>query len=254
MVPLALPWIYLISVSSNPQNPTGSIISRETLEEIVAIAREKSIIIHADEVYRPLFHSTATDDEVPPSLLSLGYEHTVVTGSMSKAYSLAGIRVGWIASRDRALIEACASARDYTTISVGGIDDAIASHALAPSCIHNLLKRNIELARTNLAILERFIESHRWACDWIKPRAGTTAFVRFSRGGKPVNGTAFCEMLLEKTGVMFVPGAECFGRDGDFTGYVRVGFVNETSVIRDGLEAVKSFMENWYEQVPLASR
>ena len=254
MVPLALPWIYLISVSSNPQNPTGSIISRETLEEIVAIAREKSIIIHADEVYRPLFHSTATDDEVPPSLLSLGYEHTVVTGSMSKAYSLAGIRVGWIASRDRALIEACASARDYTTISVGGIDDAIASHALAPSCIHNLLKRNIELARTNLAILERFIESHRWACDWIKPRAGTTAFVRFSRGGKPVNGTAFCEMLLEKTGVVFVPGAECFGRDGDFTGYVRVGFVNETSVIRDGLEAVKSFMENWYEQVPLASR
>lgn len=238
-----------IDVSSNPQNPTGAVIPRETLEVVVEIARQSSIIIHSDEVYRPLFHSM--DKEQPPSLLSLGYERTVVTGSMSKAYALAGLRVGWIASRDRGLIEACASARDYTTISVSAIDDSLASHALSQACVQNLLKRNMELAKTNVAILERFIDFHRRTCDWAKPLAGTTAFVRFSKMGKPVDDTAFCEMLLEKTGVMFVPGSACFGRDGDFRGYVRIGFVNETDVLKKGLEALGSFMENGYEEVPV---
>ncbi|RMJ22025.1 Aminotransferase [Aspergillus sp. HF37] len=236
-------------IINNPQNPTGAVIPRETLEEVVEIARQSSIIVHSDEVYRPLFHSM--DKEHPPSLLSLGYERTVVTGSMSKAFALAGLRVGWIASRDRDLIEACASARDYTTISVSTIGDSLASHALSQACVHNLLKRNVELARTNVAILEKFIDSHRGTCDWAKPLAGTTAFVRFSKMGKPVDDTAFCEMLLEKTGVMFVPGSACFGRDGDFRGYVRIGFVNETDVLEKGLEALGSFMENGYEEVPV---
>lgn len=190
------------------------------------------------------------DAQFPPSLLSFGYEHTVVTGSISKAYSLAGLRVGWIASRDRSVIEKCASSRDYTTISVGQIDDALASFALAPECIHNLLKRNIDLARTNLAILEKFIDNHRWACEWVKPRAGTTAFVRFTKMGKPINDVAFCETLQERTGVMFVPGSLCFGGGEDFKGYVRIGYACETEVLEKALEVLRVFMEDDYENVP----
>lgn len=230
-------------------------IPQATLEEIVKIARSSSIYIHADEVYRPVFHSiTPMDPEFPSSLLSLGYERTIVTGSLSKAYSLAGIRVGWIASRDRSAIETCAAARHYTTISVGQLDDAIASYTLAPACIHGLLKRNIELAKTNLAILETFIESHRWACEWVKPRAGTTAFVRFSKMGKPVDDVAFCETLLQRTGVVFVPGSLCFGEGEDFHGYVRIGFVQETNVLQKGLEALASFMDEGYDEVPVVKR
>ncbi|KAE8349154.1 hypothetical protein BDV28DRAFT_160737 [Aspergillus coremiiformis] len=232
-------------ILNNPQNPTGAVIPQATLEEIVEIARSSSIFVLADEVYRPIFHSvTPMEPEFPSSLLSLGYDRTIVTGSMSKSYSLAGIRVGWIASRDRSVIETCASARHYTTISVGQLDDAIASYALDANCIHNLLKRNIQLAKTNLAILEKFIESYRWACEWVKPRAGTTAFVRFSKMGKPVDDVVFCEMLLERTGVMFVPGCQCFGEGEDFKGYVRIGIVQETPVLEEGLEALKSFMED----------
>ncbi|KAJ5895030.1 hypothetical protein N7495_006721 [Penicillium taxi] len=235
-------------IINNPQNPTGAIIPREVLQNLVYIARESSIILFADEVYRPLFHNISPmDSQFPPSLLSLGYEHTIVTGSISKAYSLAGLRVGWIASRDSSIIETCASSRDYTTISVGQIDDAIARFALAPECIHNLLKRNLELARTNLAILEKFIESHRWACEWVKPRAGTTAFVRFSKMGKPVDDVAFCERLLEKTGVMLVPGSRCFGEE--FAGYVRFGYVSETEVLTKGLDALREFMDTEYTQL-----
>ena len=222
---------------------------------MVDIAREKSIIIHSDEVYRPVFHGISpADPKFPPTILSLGYERTVATGSVSKAYSLAGLRVGWIASRDKSIIESIADARDYTTISVGQIDEAVASFALAPDCIHNLLKRNIDLARTNLAILEKFIDSHRWACDWVKPQAGTTAFVRFNKMGKPVDDVKFCEMLQERTGVMFVPGSLCFGGGEDFKGYVRIGYVNETEVLEQGLNALREFMEDGYEDVPAVKK
>lgn len=173
---------------------------------------------------------------------------------MSKAYSLAGVRVGWIASRNRSIIETCAATRDYTTISVGQLDDAVASYALAPTCIHSLLKRNIELAKQNVDILEKFIESHRWACNWVKPRAGTVAFVRFTKMGKPVDDKVFCETLLEKTGVMFVPGSYSFGRGEDFKGYVRIGFVQSTEVLEKGLEALKSFMEDEYENIPVIKK
>lgn len=248
---MAEKFLTVLSSESNPQNPTGAIVPRDTLEDLVDIARESSITLFADEVYRPLFHNISPmDSQFPPSLLSLGYEHTVVTGSISKAYSLAGLRVGWIASRDRSLIEASASSRDYTTISVGQIDDALASFALAPECIHNLLKRNIDLARSNLAILEKFIEAHRWACEWVKPCAGTTAFVRFTKMGKPIDDVAFCEMLQERTGVMFVPGSQCFGGGEDFKGYVRIGYVCETEVLEKALEALRGFMEDDYEEVP----
>lgn len=219
------------------------------------IAREASIIIHADEVYRPIFHSISpVDPEFPPSLLSLGYEHTVVTGSMSKAYSLAGLRVGWIASRSPSLIEACAATRDYTTISVGQLDDAIASYALSPNSIHSLLRRNIDLAKKNLEMLEKFVESYRWACDWVKPRAGTTAFVRFSKMGKPVDDVALCKLLLERIGVFVVPGSLCFGEGEDFIGYVRIGFVSETEVLEKALEAMKEFLEDDYDEVPVIKK
>ena len=125
-----------------------------------------------------------------------------------------------------------------------------ASFALAPECIHNLLKRNLELARTNLAILEKFIDSHRWACEWVKPKAGTTAFVRFTKMGKPINDVVFCETLQEKSGVMFVPGSRCFGGGEEFQGYVRIGYVCETEVLEKGLEALRTFMEDEYEDVP----
>lgn len=242
-------------ILNNPNNPTGAIIPLPALEEIVEIARSHSITVLSDEVYRPLFHSIGPSDaDFPPSALNLGYPDVLVTGSMSKAYSLAGIRLGWIASRNRSLIESIASSRHYTNISVSGLDDSVAAFALSESTIHNLLGRNIQLARSNLALLEAFIERHRWACDWVKPVAGTTAFVRFHKMGKPVDDVAFCEALQEKTGVFFVPGGKCFGGGKDFKGYVRVGFVQEERVLKDGLQALKKFMEEDYESVPVAKK
>ena len=242
-------------ILNNPNNPTGAIIPKSTLDSIVSIAREKEIIILSDEVYRPLFHSIGPmDEDFPPSTINMGYDKVIVTGSLSKAYSLAGIRMGWIACKNKAVIEACAGARHYTTISVSMLDQAVAAEALSENCVHALLGRNIQLAKTNLAILDKFIEEHRWACSWVKPLAGTTAFVRFAKMGKAIDDEAFCETLQKKTGVMFCPGSKCFGASNDWKGYIRIGFCCETAILKQGLTALRIFMEEGFDSVPAVQK
>jgi aspartate/methionine/tyrosine aminotransferase len=190
---------------------------------------------------------------MPPSILEFGYEKVISTSSMSKAFSLAGIRLGWIASPDPEIIEACASARDYTLISVGQIDDGVAAHALSSPCVENLLQRNIQLARQNLDALESFVKEFNWAVNWTRPKAGTTAFLKFvDREGRAINDVVFCQRLQETTGVMLVPGSRCFGGGDDFHGFVRLGYVPELEVMVDGLQALRQFMHNEYEKLPLA--
>lgn len=246
---LSPPLTQLTFPSSNPQNPTGAILPKPLLQKIITLAEaHPNLTIHSDEVYRPLFHSISPmSPSFPPSILSLGHASTIATGSLSKAYSLAGIRVGWIATRSASLATRLASARDYTTIAVSRLDQAVAAHALAPETVHALLGRNIALARTNLELLERFVIKHDEYCSWTKPVAGTTAFIKFSRDGKAVDAGAFCKILMEKTGVMFLPGDAGFGYE--WKGYVRVGFVNRTEVVREGLEECRKFMRREFEEV-----
>jgi len=242
-------------ILNNPNNPTGQIIPKSQLEEIVEFAQEKGIIIHCDEVYRPIFHSISpSDDDFPPSAINMGYDKVIVTGSFSKAYSLAGIRTGWIASKSKEIIDKIAELRHYTTISVSQLDEAVAAEAVSDRCVHALLGRNIQLAKKNLELLTNFIDEHNWACSWVKPLAGTTCFVKFHKMGKLIDDAEFCKRLLEKTGVMLVPGSKCFGDGRDFKGYVRLGFVCETEVLKEGLEKLREFMEEEYADVPTAPK
>ncbi|KAG7107510.1 Arginine--pyruvate transaminase AruH like protein [Verticillium longisporum] len=194
-------------IINNPNNPTGASIPRSVLAALVDTARARDITILSDEVYRPLFHDLHDDDAaaaMPPSITGLGYDKVIATGSMSKAYALAGIRIGWIASPNAALLARLALARDYTTISVSQLDDQVATYALAPAVRTPLLRRNVALARTNRALVEAFVDAH----------AGN---------GEPVDDVAFAKDVLDKTKVFFVPGSKCFGDGEDFKGYVRIG-------------------------------
>lgn len=205
----------------------------------------------SDEVYRPLFHGISPmDKDFPPSILSMGYANTIATGSLSKAYSLAGLRVGWVATRSKDIIEKCQKARDYTTISVSKLDQAVAAFALSPNTIHSLLSRNINLAKTNLELLDRFILKHDEYCSYVRPVAGTTAFVKFQRDGKPIDAEKFCKALQEKTGVFLLPGDVGFGEE--FKGYVRIGYVNRGEVVKEGLEEMRKFMRKEIDDLPLS--
>ncbi|KXH28413.1 aminotransferase class I and II [Colletotrichum simmondsii] len=215
-------------IINNPNNPTGIPISTPVLASLVAFAKARDIILFSDEVYRPLFHNlfSSSGADVPPPLTTFGYPKVVVTGSMSKSYALAGIRIGWIASADKSIVQAVASARDYTTISVSQIDDQIASYALSPPVYTPLLRRNVGLAVTNKALLEAFIEKHKTLCS----------------SGEPVDDARFCLDVLRETNVFFVPGSKCFGHGKDFKGYVRIGYVCHTEVLVEALEKLEAYM------------
>ncbi|KAF9875217.1 aminotransferase class i and ii [Colletotrichum karsti] len=232
-------------IINNPNNPTGATTPKSVLLDIVEFAKERDIIVMADEVYRPLFHSLPAGESAPPSILSLGYEKTVSTSSMSKAFSLAGIRLGWIASRDRSIIDAIKSARNYTTISVSQLDDRVAAYALSDAVRPNLLKRNMDLARTNLALVEEFINKYPENCFWVlKPTAGTTAMIGFKKNGKLVKDDEFCLEILNNTGVLVMPGSTCFGDGVEFEGQMRFGYVCRTDLLKEGLDRLGKYIEN----------
>ncbi|KAK4196935.1 putative aminotransferase [Triangularia verruculosa] len=233
-------------VLNNPNNPMGSTTPKSVLQDIISFARERDIIVFADEVYNPLYHSLPEGQTAPPSILTLGYKRTVATGSMSKAFSLAGIRVGWVASRDETIIEAVSHARDYTTISVSQLDDQVASYALSEPVLGPLLERNMALARANLELLSQFVEKYKEVCSWVKPTAGTTALIQFSKGGLvPVHDPNFVLSVLEKTKVLVMPASPCFGLGRDFKGFVRIGYVSETEVLKEALEALGKYVETF---------
>lgn len=225
-------------------------LSKSFLRRVIDIARSHNIIVHCDEVYRPLFHGlSASDDDYPPSILSFGYDNVIATSSLSKAYSLAGIRVGWIASRNPDIIERCSTVRDYTTIAVSHLDQCVATYALSQPTRPHLLARNLRLAQTNAELLHEFVKKHQRNLSWTRPLAGTTALIEVSRDGKLVRAEALCKSLQEKTGVMLLPADRGFGRQ--FEGFVRIGYVNDTEVVKRGLEQFGKFLENDLFAVPV---
>ena len=207
----------------------------------MAFASEHNIIVLCDEVFRPLFHS----DIHPPSILSLGYTNVISTGSASKALALPGIRVGWITSPNKAIIAATASARDYTTIAVSQLDDQVACLALSEAVRTKILARSHAIASANLDLLEAFVAEHSSVCSWVRPNAGSVAFVRITKNGLPVEDETFCMGLLKATSTLIIPGGFCFGTDKveDYQGYLRIGFVSEKSVTQAGLAALGRYLQ-----------
>jgi aspartate/methionine/tyrosine aminotransferase len=218
----------LIAIN-NPNNPTGSLMDEAFLADISEIARSCGAYVLCDEVYR------GTDQEGSGYTASIAdvYERGISTGSMSKTYSLAGLRLGWIAG-PKDLIRAVAIHRDYNTISVGMIDDHFASIALENR--KAILARNHDIVRTNLAIVDAWIAKEP-AMSYIKPKSGTTALLKYDL---PMSSLEFCVELIEQTGVMLTPGSAL-----DMEGYVRLGYANNRDILETGLAKVSEFLAKY---------
>lgn len=222
---LATPGTRLIALT-NPNNPTGALIDRPMLEGIAAIARDAGAWVLCDEVYR------GTDQEGPGTTASMAdlYEKGISTAGMSKAFSLAGLRLGWVVA-PREVIEAALIHRDYDTISVGMLDDHFA--ALALESAEAVLARSRLITRGNLATLAEWVEGEP-LISWVRPRAGTTALLRYDL---PLSSRELCVELLGDTGVMFTPGS-AMGMEG----FLRIGYANAPEVLREGLARVSRFL------------
>ena len=201
-------------------------MDRAFLQEIVEIARACDAWVLSDEVYRG---ADQQGDGFTASIADL-YEKGVSTGSMSKTWSLAGLRLGWIVAPPQ-LLRQVQTHRDYNTISVGMLDDWLATIALENRSA--ILKRNQAILRANLALLDHWL-SNEPRLSYVKPKSGTTAWLRI---GLDMTSEDFCVALLQKTGVLLVPGAVL---DGE--GYVRVGYGNNRAVLEASLARMSDFL------------
>lgn len=224
---LAIPGTKMICIN-NPNNPTGALMGREYLEQIVEIARSVDAYVLCDEVYRHL----TQDDSWSVSIADL-YEKGISVSSMSKVFSLAGLRLGWIATRDETVVRSLLSHRDYNLISCGMLDDAIASTALAHS--DTILKRNKGIIRENLSILDQWIATEPHV-NYIKPKAGTTALVYYDFD---TDSYSFCQDLYQKTGVLVTPG-DCFEEPHS----MRIGYANSKEVLIEGLQSMSQYLRS----------
>ena len=215
----------LIAIN-NPNNPTGALMDRAMLEEIASIARDAGAWVLCDEVYR------GTDQQGDGMTVSIAdvYEKGVATAGMSKAFSLAGLRLGWVAGPTE-VIEAVSIHRDYDTISVGKLDDYFAAMALENR--DRVLARSQRITRENLALLSDWVDAGP-RMDWVKPASGTVTLLKYDA---PIGSREFCVRLMEEEGVLFTPGAAF-----DMEGYLRIGFANPRADLLAGLAKVSAFL------------
>ncbi len=222
---LATPGTKLIAIN-NPNNPTGSLMDEAFLTQIAAIARRVGAYVLCDEVYR------GTDQVGSGFTTSIAdiYEKGISTAGMSKAFSLAGLRLGWIAGPVD-VICAVSIHRDYTTISVGMLNDYLA--ALALENRDKIIARSQRITRGNLAILDAWVADEP-LISYHKPASGTTALLRYHFD---MPSRDFCVRLLKETGVMLTPGSAM-----EMEGWLRIGYANDPQILRDGLARLSGFL------------
>ncbi|MDW8751089.1 aminotransferase [Streptococcus suis] len=211
---------------NNANNPTGAVMDRTYLEELAEIAGEVGAYILSDEVYRSFSGLDV------PSIIDV-YDKGIAVNSLSKTYSLPGIRVGWVATNHQ-VTDILRDYRDYTMICAGVFDDLVAQLALASR--KEILKRNRCILEENLAILDQWIEEEPLV-SYIRPAVVSTSFVKIAVD-MPME--EFCLQLLQEHGVLLVPGNR-FDRDG----YVRLGYACEKETLIKGLEKLSQFLRRF---------
>jgi len=200
----------LIQVNE-PQNPTGGLSDRPTFDRLVEIAAESGARLVVDEVYRFLEFDPATRLPAGADALPNG----VSIGVMSKSFGMAGLRIGWIATRDRELLSRLASFKDYTTICASAPSELLALVALKAR--DRVMARNTAIVAANIKLLDGFFE--RWAgtFEWVRPLGGSIGFAHML-ADVPVD--RFTEDLVRDTGVLILPGT-LFDDGGN---HFRLGF------------------------------
>jgi len=213
-------------VINNPNNPTGSLMDEKLLRAVAEIAEDSGAILHSDETYRGLY---AREGDWTPSAVDL-YEKAVATGSFSKALSLTGLRLGWITA-GKEIIKECQRHRDYTTISKGILDEAIATIAVENQT--RILERSNRIIRHNLGVIDEWL-SNQPRASWVRPRAASVGFLRCDT---PISSEDMCKKLISEKSTLLVPG-ECF----EVAGHVRLGFGNDTPIIIEGLNRLDELL------------
>jgi aspartate/methionine/tyrosine aminotransferase len=195
---------------NTPHNPTGFHFSKEQQKEIVELARKNNTIIFCDEVYRELEHDIA---HRIPAFADV-YENGVSLGVISKAYGLAGLRIGWLVTKNAEILEQVAIMKEYATICNSAPSEFLAGVGLRNR--DKLLDRNLAIIKGNIQILDDFFEKYSDLFSWYRPFAGPISLVKinFRKDDYELG-----QQAIDKKSVMLLPGAIY-----DYPGYFRISF------------------------------
>ena len=201
----------LVAVNA-PHNPTGMLPTHAEWRALTELCAEAGVHLLADEVYRflefdPVDRVTAGADAL---------ERGISIGVMSKSFAMAGLRIGWLATRDRALLARAAAFKDYTTICSSAPAEILSIVALRAS--DAVLGRSRSIVAANMALLDGFFARRAGTFDWVRPRAGSVGFPRLTAPGVTIDD--FAAELVEAEGVLLLPGSR-FGHPGN---HFRIGF------------------------------
>ena len=184
-------------ILNTPHNPTGYLMAREDYESVHTFAQENNLLLFSDEVYRESEYDPTTR---LPAGCDFG-DHAISLGVTSKTYGLAGLRIGWIATKNEKIHEKMASLKDYTTICNSAPSEFLAEVAMRNRT--KLAERNLGIIKRNLAVMDNFFTRHADLFTWTPPQAGSMAFPRYLGG----NVEEFCDQLVTKAGVLLLPGS-----------------------------------------------
>lgn len=195
-----------------PHNPTGMLADRATFEALVSVADEAGAHLLVDEVYRGL--EVDAGDRLPTGADST--PRGISLGVMSKSFAMPGLRIGWIATHDRDLLDGLARFKDYTTICSSSPSEILAIIGLRSR--DRVLARSRSIVAANLERLDAFFEEWADRFSWVRPRGGSIGYPRLTVPGVPIDDWA--SALVEAEGVLLLPGSQL----GDPGNHFRLGF------------------------------
>ena len=215
-------------VVNAPHNPTGMLPTHAEWARLGDALGDRGIHLLADEVYRYLEVDEADRLIAGADLFPRG----VSLGVMSKSFAMAGLRIGWLATRDRELLARCAAFKDYTTICSSAPSEILALIGLRAR--EPVLGRSLRIVSDNLAILDDFFRRRADQFAWVRPRGGSIGFPRWLGDG---SADELATKLVEAEGVLLLPGSQ-FGHPGN---HFRVGFGREN--LPDSLARLDAFLD-----------
>lgn len=216
---------------TNPNNPLGSVLTAKEMDAIIRIARKADAWIIADEVYR----GAELEGDTGESFLGRGYDNVLITGGLSKAFGLPGLRIGWIAGPPK-VVRKLESYHDYLTLTPTMLSEKLALVAMERKTRERLLERTKKIVRTQLPELETWIDG-REDLSYVRPQAGAIAMIKYR--GK-ISSLDLFQRLIDERSVLITPGVH-FNLPGK---YFRVGYGYDMEHTLKGLSQIGSFLDS----------
>jgi len=213
-----------------PHNPSGFIPDKEDFKRLLEIVKEHNLYLFSDEMYKFSEYDANMRLDSPADF----YQKAVSLSGLSKSFGLPGLRIGWLISKNREMLEKFIRFKDYTTICSSAPSEILSIIALRAK--EKILERNLNIIKNNLKIADDFFADYDEIFTWIPPQAGPIAFPKLNLDNSI---DSFCKRLLEKENVMLLPGS-VFSSAGN---HFRLGFGRKN--FPEGINRLKDFLKKY---------